>query len=115
MLSGPVQLRDSFSLKTLSLMPFRRPTHSGCRALHSYSFAGAIFRTAAECVRNGGVTPLKLVYDEVVVFHVRLHSALLAVANEVAIRELVTFEVIAGSIVRVRSKIIRGVRGRRTV
>ena len=59
----------------------------GCCDVHPYPFTGAIFRTAAECVKNGRVTPLHPGIAEGVVFVYEFISALLAVACEVAVSE----------------------------
>ena len=92
-------VKDSFSARILLIVPLSRPRRSVDAVMYAYPFAGVIFCTVAEYVRNGSVPLL----DTGNGFDVGLACAsiitLSAIAAEVVVRELVAFEAPACSTV----------------
>ena len=72
----------------------------GCRNVHPYLFAGAMYRTVAECARDHIVTLFDAGNVAGVVFACDFRSVLSSVEREAAVRELVAFEALVSLTVR---------------
>ena len=100
-LKGPIQFSESFSFSTLLSARFPNPlADSGGGIVDPYPSASRVFGAAAEGIGESGIATVYPSNGEGVLFSHKFVGALLTLACEVAIGELIAVEVLMGTTVR---------------